>query len=122
PRALVNAPRDHLPQGQFPCARRPQRLLYPSASGHVVHRPYRSKGQPLLEEERVGARAQVFQVLLVAQSQAERLDLRRRTLTDIGNGAMEDLAVGAIRLAQPMPRIGFATTRAVRSIDIHSGY
>ena len=35
---------------------------------------------------------------------------------------MEDLAVGAIRLAQQMPRIRFATPSDVRSIDIHSGY
>ena len=76
----------------------------------------------MLEEERVGERAQVCPVFLVAQSQAERFDLRRSTMIDMGNGAMEDLAVGAIRLAQQMPRRGFATTSEVRGIDRQSGY
>ena len=43
-------------------------------------------------------------------------------MTDIRNRAVEDLAVGAIGLAQQMPRIRFATTGEVRGIDIHSGY
>ena len=43
-------------------------------------------------------------------------------LLDIGNRAMKDLPVGAIRLAQQMPRIRFATPSDVRGIDIHSGY
>jgi hypothetical protein len=43
-------------------------------------------------------------------------------MTDIGNRAVEDLPVGALRLAQQMPRIGFATTDEMRGIDIHSGY
>lgn len=43
-------------------------------------------------------------------------------MTDIRNGTMEHLAVGAIRLAQQMPRIRFATTGDMRGIDIHSGY
>ena len=43
-------------------------------------------------------------------------------MTEIGNRAVEDLAVGAIRLAQQMPRIRFATTDDMRGIDIHSGY
>ena len=34
----------------------------------------------------------------------------------------DHLAIGAIRLAQQMPRIGFATTGDVRGVDIHSGY
>ena len=121
-RAWLKAPRDPLPQGPLPCARRPQRWRSPQASGHVVHRPDRPKGHPVLEEERVGERAQVCPVFLVAQSQAERFDLRRSTRTDMGNGALEDLAVGAIRLAQQMPRRGFATTSEVRGIDRQSGY
>ena len=43
-------------------------------------------------------------------------------MTDIRNGTMEDLAVGAIGLAQQMPRIRFATTGDMRGIDLHSGY
>ena len=43
-------------------------------------------------------------------------------MADIRNGAMEHLAVGAIGLAQQMPRIRFATTGDVRGIDIYSGY
>jgi hypothetical protein len=43
-------------------------------------------------------------------------------MTDIRNGAMEDFAAGAIRLAQQMPRIRFATTGYTRGIDMHSGY
>jgi hypothetical protein len=35
---------------------------------------------------------------------------------------MEHLAVGALRLAQQMPRIGVATTGYTRGIDIQSGY
>ena len=61
-------------------------------------------------------------VLLVPQSKSHGLDLCLGTMTDIRNGTMEDLAVGAIRLAQQMPRIGFATTSDTRGIDIHSGY
>jgi hypothetical protein len=49
-------------------------------------------------------------------------DLRGGTMTDIGNRAVEDFAVSAIRLAQQMPRIRFATTGDMRGIDIHSGY
>ena len=64
----------------------------------------------------------MLQVLFVAQRQPHRFDLSRGTLTDIGNRAVEDLAVGAIRLAQQMPRIRFATTGNVRGVDIHSGY
>ena len=64
----------------------------------------------------------MLQRLLVPQSKSHGLDLGLGTMTDIGNGAMEDLAVGAIRLAQQMPRIGFATTSDMRGIDIHSGY
>ena len=58
----------------------------------------------------------------MSQRQPQRFDLRSGTLTDIGNRAVEDLAIGAIRLAQQMPRIGFATTGYMRGIDIHSGY
>ena len=58
----------------------------------------------------------------MSQGKPYGFDLCLRTLTDVGNGAMEDLAVGAIRLAQQMPRIRFATTGDVRGIDIHSGY
>jgi hypothetical protein len=43
-------------------------------------------------------------------------------MAHIRNGAMEHLAVGAIRLAQQMPRRGFATTGDARGVDIHSGY
>jgi hypothetical protein len=43
-------------------------------------------------------------------------------MTDIRNRAVEDLAMGTIRLAQQMPRIRFAPTGDVRGIDIHSGY
>src|SRR5467141_4431045 len=60
--------------------------------------------------------------VIVPQRQSHRFDLRGGTMTDIGKCAVEDLAVGAIRLAQQMPRIRFATTGDVRGIDIHSGY
>jgi hypothetical protein len=43
-------------------------------------------------------------------------------MTDIGNGTMEDLPIGAIGLAQQVPRIGFATTGDARGIDIYSIY
>jgi hypothetical protein len=76
----------------------------------------------LLQGDRVLAGPKVFQILLVAQRQPYGFDLRGGTLAEIGNRAVEDLAVGAIRLAQQMPRIGFATTGDVRGIDIHSGY
>src|SRR5215510_5609701 len=88
----------------------------------MVHGPYRTKRHPLLQRERVLDGPKVLQVLLMAHRQPHRFDLRSGTMTDIGNRAVEDLPVGAIRLAQQMPRIGFATTSDVRSIDIHSGY
>jgi|SoiMetStandDraft_2_1073263.scaffolds.fasta_scaffold41900_2 hypothetical protein len=66
--------------------------------------------------------AQVLERLLVAQRQPQPFDLRSGTMTDIGNRAVEDLAVGSIRLAQQMLRIRFATTGDMRGIDIHSGY
>ena len=43
-------------------------------------------------------------------------------MAHIGNRAVEDLPMGAIRLAQQMPRIRFPTTGDVRGIDIYSGY
>jgi hypothetical protein len=58
----------------------------------------------------------------MSQGKPYGFDLCLRTLTDVGNGAMEDLAVGARRLAPQMPRIRCATTGDVRGIDLHSGY
>src|SRR5439155_23452203 len=78
--------------------------------------------QSLLQGDRVLDSPQLRQRLLVAQRQSYGFDLRGGTMTDIGNRAVEDFAVGAIRLAQQMPRIGFAATGDVRGIDIHSGY
>src|SRR4029434_11329769 len=65
---------------------------------------------------------QVLEVVLVSQRQPHRFYFSGATMTDIGNRAVEDLPVGAIRLAQQMPRIRFATTSDVRGIDMHSGY
>jgi hypothetical protein len=76
----------------------------------------------LLQCDRILDGPQVRKRLLVPQGQAHGFDLGLGTMTDIGNGTMEDLAVGALGLAQQMPRIRFATTSEVRSIDIHSGY
>ena len=56
----------------------------------------------------------MLQVFLVSQGQPQRCDFCLRTMTDIRDGAMEDFAVGAIGLAQQMPRIGFATASDVR--------
>jgi hypothetical protein len=122
PRALIDDAGDHLPQRQFPCTGCAQGLFDPQASGDVVDRPHGTKREPLFQRDRVLDGPQMLQRVLVAQRQPNGLDLRSGTLTDIGNRAVEDLAVGAIRLAQQMPRIGFATTSDVRSIDIHSGY
>ena len=58
----------------------------------------------------------------MSQRQPQRFDLRSGTMTDIGNRAVEDLAVSTIGLAQQMPRIGFVTPGDVRGIDVHSGY
>jgi hypothetical protein len=51
----------------------------------------------------------VCQLFLVAQRQPYGFDLGGGTLTEIGNRTVEDLPVSAIRLAQQMPRIRFAT-------------
>ena len=64
----------------------------------------------------------MLQLPLVAQCQPNRFNLRLGTMTNIRNGAMEYFAVGAIRLAQQMPRLRFATTGDMRGIDIYSGY
>ena len=63
----------------------------------------------------------MLEVRLVSQRQPQCLDLRSGTMTAIGNRAVEALAIGAIRLAQQMPRRGCATTGDVRGIDIYSG-
>src|SRR5262245_2950264 len=120
-RALIDDAGDHLPQRHLPFTGCAQGLFEPQASRDLVYGPYSPKRQPLPQSDRILESPQVLQVLLVAQSQAERLDLRRRTLTDIRNGTMEDLAMGAIGLAQQMPHIRFATTSDVRGIDIYSG-
>ena len=122
PRALIDHPSYHLPQGQFPCTCGAQGLFDPQASSDVVHGPHGTKRHSLLQRDRVLDGPQVLQVLLVAQCQAHRLDLCGGTMTEIRNRTVEDLAVGAIRLAQQMPRIRFATTGDMRGIDIHSGY
>src|SRR5262252_168384 len=88
----------------------------------MVHSPDRTEGHPLFQRDRVLPGPQVLQILLVAQRQPQCLDLRSGTMTDIGNRAVEDLAVSTIGLAQQMPRIRFATTGDMRGIDIHSGY
>ena len=121
-RALINDAGDHLPQRQFPCTGRAQGLFDPQASGDLVDGPHRPKRQPLLQGDRVLDGPKVCQLFLVAQRQPYGFDLRGGTLTEIGNRAVEDLAVGAIRLAQQMPRIRFATTGDVRGINIPSGY
>ena len=88
----------------------------------MVHSPDRPKRQPLFQRDCVLDVSQVLPVLLVAQRQPQRCDLRSGTMTDIGNRAVEDLPVSTIRLAQQMPRLRFATTGDMRGIDIHSGY
>jgi len=103
---LIDHPSHDLPQCQLPFAGRTQRLFDPQASSDVVHSPDRTKGQPLLQRDRVLDSPQVLQCPLVAQRQPQCLDLRSGTMTNIGNRAVEDLAVGAIRLAQQMSRIG----------------
>jgi hypothetical protein len=76
----------------------------------------------LLQRDRVLDSPKVLKRLLVPQGKPQGFDLCLGTLTDIRNGTMEDLAVGAIGLAQQMPRLRFATTSDARGIDIHSGY
>jgi hypothetical protein len=95
---LVNDPRDHLPQGEFAVARCPKRLLDPQTPCHVVDGPDRSEGQALFQYDCVLDGPQVLQLLLVAQRQPQRFDLRGGAMTDIGNRAVEDLAMGTIRL------------------------
>jgi hypothetical protein len=107
---LIDHAGDHLPQCQFPVTGGAQGLFDPQASRDVVHGPHGTKREPLLQRDRVLDSAQVLQVLLVSQCQPQRCDLRFGTMTHIGNRAVEDLAIGAIRLAQQMPRIRFATT------------
>src|SRR5262245_29272717 len=121
-RALIEHAGHHLPQRQLPFAGWAQRLLYPYASRDVVHGPHRPKREPLLQRDGVLDGPQVFEVVLVAQRQPHRFYFSGGTMTDIGNRAVENLPIGAIRLAQQMPRIRFATTSDVRGIDIHSGY
>src|SRR5438270_666006 len=84
--------------------------------------PHGTKSEPLLQRDRIRDGPQVLKVLLVSQCQPHRGDLCLGTMTDMRNRTMEDLAVGALRLAQQMPRIGCATPGEVRGIDIHRGY
>src|SRR6516165_3050228 len=121
-RALIEHAGDHLPQRQLPFAGRAQRLFYPQASRDVVHGPHRTKRHSLLQRDRVLDGPKMLEVLLVSQGKPHGCDFCLGTMTDIRNGPMEDLAVGAIGLAQQMPRIRFATTGYTRGIDIHSGY
>ena len=122
PRALIDHAGDHLPQRQLPCTGCAQGLVYPQASGDWGDRPHRTKRRPWRQRDRVLDGPQVLQVCLVSQGKPERFDLGLGTMTHMRNGAMEYFAVGAIRLAQQMPRLRFATTGDVRGIDIHSGY
>ena len=64
----------------------------------------------------------VLQVLLVSQRQPQRCDLSGGTLTEMGKRAVEDLPIGAIRLAPQRPRRRCAITKDVRGIDLYSGY
>src|SRR5712691_6651240 len=121
-RALIDHAGDHLPQRQFPFAGCAKSLFYPQASGDVVHGPHGTKRHPLLQCDRVLDGPKVLELSLMSQGKPHRFDLRLGTMAHIRNGAMEYLAVGAIRLAQQMPRIRFAITGDARSIDIHSGY
>ena len=57
-----------------------------------------------------------------AQGKPEGFKFCLGTMADMRKRAMEPLAVGALRLAQQRPRIGFATTGETRGVDIHSGY
>jgi hypothetical protein len=119
---LIDPPGDHVPQRQFACACRAQRLGDPQASGDVVHGPHRTKRRPLLQRDRVLDGPQVLQLPLVSQGKPDRFDLGLGTMAHSRQGAVEDLAVGTIGLAPQMPRLRFATTGDMRGIDIHSGY
>src|SRR5262249_54618896 len=98
-RALSDDAGDHVPQRQLPCTGRAQGLCDPQASGDVVDGPHGTKRQPWLQGARVLDGPEVFQLLLVSQRQPYGVDLRGGTRTEIGNGAVEDLAGGAIRRA-----------------------
>ena len=65
-RALIDDAGYHLPQRQFPCAGRAQRLWYPQASGDVVHGPHGTKRRPLFQRDRVLEGPEVLQRLLMA--------------------------------------------------------
>ena len=104
-RALIDDTGHHLPQRQFPCAGRAQGLFDPQASRDVVHGPHSTKRQPLLQRDRVLDGPKVLEIPLVSQCQPDRFDLCLGTMTDIRNSPVEDLTVGAIRLAQQMPRM-----------------
>jgi len=58
----------------------------------------------------------------VSQGKPDRFELGLGTRAHMRQCAVEDLPVGAIGLAQQMPRIRFATTGDARSVDINSGY
>jgi hypothetical protein len=76
----------------------------------------------LFQRDRVLDGAKVLKLPLGAQCQPQRCDLCLGTLTDIGKRAVEHLPVGAIRLAQQMPRIRFVATGDVRGVDKYSLY
>ena len=121
-RALGNAARAPVPQGQFACTGRAQGRCKPHASGDGIPRPHRTKSPAVLQRDGVLAGPQGLQRLRVPQSKSHGRALCLGTLTALRHGTLEDLAVGARRLAPQMPRIGCAPTSATRGLDLPSGY
>ena len=121
-RAVSEHAGEHVPQRQCPCTGCAQGPCEPHASGDVVASPYSTKRPPWLHRARVRESPQGLQGLLVAPRPPQGRELRRGTLTDIGQRAVEDLAVSALRLAQQMPRRRLASTGDRRGVEIPSGY
>ncbi len=58
------------------------------------------------------------EILLVLESESDGLDFLRGALREIGDGAMLDLALFAIRLAQEDAVVGFAANAGDGAIEI----
>ena len=121
PGPLIDGPGQHLPQGQLAGAIRPQGPDNPQALGHLAQRPDRAKGKALAQVERplagLGERLQIF---FMFERQFDSIDFLGGAGGEIGDGAVFDLAVVAVGLAQQDTGVGPAADGDFRLIEIHS--
>jgi len=84
--------------------------------------PHRTDGSALLERQILRDAAELFEIILVFQSQADRFDFLVGAMRETGDPVMPDLPALAIGLAQVVVGIALALAGSFACFDVHIGY